>query len=154
MKKVEILDKFMGSWRLNISKPDKRTGNIYSQYRGNSKTHKVFTDIYNVLYINEIKKITKEYLDMIDSPIALAYWFMDDGDKTGVLATNSFTWKEQMDLLEWMKDKWNIACSLNKNKDTYVLRILQENRLDFEKLIFPFIIPSMFYKLKYLDQLI
>ena len=43
MKKVELLDNFMGSYKLYNSTPDKRTGKIYETLRGNSKSHKVFT---------------------------------------------------------------------------------------------------------------
>lgn len=90
MKKVEILGEFMGSYR-EYSYLDNRTNNIYSTIRGNSKSHKVFNDIYNILYINGIKTITQEYLDKINHPIALAYWFMDDGNNNGTIATNGFT---------------------------------------------------------------
>ena len=93
MKKVEILGEFMGTYREH-SYLDSRTNNVYSTIRGNSKSHKVFNDIYNKLYINGVKTITQEYLDMIDHPIALAYWFMDDGSNNGTIATNGFTEKE------------------------------------------------------------
>ena len=76
MKKVEILGEFMGEYR-EYSYLDNRTNNTYYSIRGNSKSHKVFNDIYNKLYINDIKTVTQEYLDMINHPIALAYWFMD-----------------------------------------------------------------------------
>jgi hypothetical protein len=72
MKKVEILGEFMGEYR-EYSYLDNRTNNTYYSIRGNSKSHKVFNDIYNKLYINDIKTVTQEYLDMINHPIALAY---------------------------------------------------------------------------------
>lgn len=72
MKKVEILGEFMGSYR-ESSYFDKRTNKNYYTIRGNSKSHKIFNDIYNILYIDNIKTITEEYLDKIDHPIALAY---------------------------------------------------------------------------------
>lgn len=153
MKKVEILGEFMGSYKLFTPKPDSRTGKIYKTWRGNSKAHKVFTDIYNLLYPNRTKTLTQEYLDKIDHPIALAYWFMDDGTFSGNIATNCFTLSEHNLIKQWMKNKWNLHCSIQKTLNSYNIHILAESRYDFEQLIFPYIIPSMYYKLKFLDVL-
>jgi hypothetical protein len=153
MKKVELLGEFMGSWKLYTPAPDKRTGNIYQSYRGNSYAHKVFTNIWHLAYSNGKKVVTQEYLDKIHSPLALAYWFMDDGSYEGTLATNSFSIEECELLIDWMLQKWNIKCTLQKNQSNYTLYIRSCSRYEFEKLIFPYMIPSMYYKLKYLDKL-
>lgn len=149
MKKAEILGDFMGSYRLIVPKPDPRTGKIYTSYRGNSKAHKVFTDIYNELYINGKKTVTKEFLEKITSPIALAFWFMDDGCNDGTIATNGFSYEEVVLLDEWMLRKWNIHTMIHKNTCNYVLHINTESRQHFENLIKSYIIPEMKYKLKY-----
>ena len=153
MKKVEILDEFMGSYRLYTPNPDKRTGKVYESWRGNSKAHKVFTDIFTLLYPNGIKTITREYLNRITNPIALAYWFMDDGTYDGHIATNCFSESEHNLIIDWMYKNWNILCAKHKNGPQYNLYISQKSRLDFERLIFPYMIPSMYYKLKFLDVL-
>lgn len=153
MKKVELLGEFMGAYKLTNLTPDKRTGKVYATYRGNSKAHPVFTNLYNELYLNGIKTITQDFLDKIHSPIALAYWFMDDGSNDGVLATNSFTLSELDILQNWLKQKWNINTTLQKNQSNFVIYIRQDSRKHFEELIFPFIIPSMYYKLKFLKDL-
>lgn len=152
MKKVEILGEFMGNYKL-YSQYDNRTDKIYQTWRGNSKAHKLFNEVYNLLYPNKIKTITQEYLDKINHPIALAYWFMDDGSECGTIATNCFSLEEVELLINWLKTKWNIISTKQKNKENYVLHISQKSRLDFERLIFPYIIPSMYYKLKFLDIL-
>ena len=152
MKKVEILGEFMGSYKEN-SYFDKRTNKTYYTIRGNSKSHNIFNNIYNTLYINNIKTITQEYLDMIDHPIALAYWFMDDGCYEGILATNGFT-ENEVDLLKlWLKEKWNIDTIKKAYKKYFTLKITKESRPSFDKLISPYIIPSMQYKLKYIFTL-
>ena len=152
MKKVEILGEFMGSYKL-YSQYDNRTNKTYQTWRGNSKSHRVFTSIYNLLYLNGVKTITKEYLNRIIHPIALAYWFMDDGSESGIIATNCFSLEEVELLISWLKTKWDIISTKQKNKDNYVLYISQKSRLDFERLIFPYMVPSMYYKLKFLDIL-
>lgn len=153
MKKVEILGEFMGNYKLYTPSPDKRTGKIYQTWRGNSKAHKVFTSFYNLLYLHGIKTITQEYLNRINSPIALAFWFMDDGTYQGSIATNCFKETEVDLLISWMSCKWNIICTKHKHLDNFILYISQKSRLDFERLIFPYMLPSMYYKLKFLDIL-
>lgn len=148
MEKIKILGEFMGSYKEN-SYLDKRTNNTYYTLRGNSKAHPEFNRIYNLLYIDGVKTITQEYLNLIDSPIALAYWFMDDGDKTGILATNCFSEKEVDLIIQWLEEKWEIFCNKRRNKENFTIYIKAESRLRFEKLISPYIIPSMYYKLKY-----
>lgn len=152
MKKVEILGEFMGSYKL-YSQYDNRTNKTYQTWRGNSKSHKLFNNIYNLLYPNKVKTITQEYLDKINNPIALAFWFMDDGSECGTIATNCFSLEEVELLINWLKNKWNIISTKQKNKENYVLHISQKSRLDFERLIFPYVVPSMYYKLKFLDIL-
>lgn len=153
MSKVKILGNFMGSYKLYTPFPDKRTGKVYQTWRGNSKTHKVFTDIYNELYPNGKKVLTKEFLNTITHPVALAYWFMDDGTYRGVLATHCFSESENDLIIEWMEEKWNILCTKQKELDKFKIHISEKSRLNFEKLIFPYIIPSMYYKLKYIEEL-
>ena len=149
MKKVEILGDFMGNYKLIIPKPDPRTGKIYASYRGNSKAHKVFTDLYNELYINGKKTITKEFLDKITSPIALAYWFMDDGTFCGTLSTDGFLETEVDLLINWLYDYWNIISYKEKNLNHFKIKISEKSRQYFDNLIKPYIIQEMKYKLKY-----
>ena len=153
MKKVEILGEFMGKYKLFIPKPDPRTGKIYKSWRGNSKAHKVFTNIYNLLYPNGIKTITKEYLNKIDNPIALAYWFMDDGCSNGTIATNCFSENEVDLIIKWLNNKWKIKVSKRCQYNKFIIYLPKESRLDFERLIFPYVLPSMYYKLKFLNIL-
>lgn len=156
MKKVEILGEFMGAYRLTNLTPDKRTGKVYATYRGNSKAHPIFNKIRDLLYKEDVKTITQEFLDKINSPIALAYWFMDDGTYRGTFATNGFSEHEVDLLIKWMKEKWNIICTKQQNIQSsvqYVIHISEQSRKYFEELIFPYMIPSMYYKLKFLPQL-
>ena len=150
MKKVEILGNFMGAYRLETPPPDKRTGNIYQTYRGNSYAHPIFTNIYNTLYINNVKTVTEDYLSKIYHPIALAYWFMDDGTNNGTIATGLFSINECKLLQKWLLEKFNIESTVQEDKNhnwTYI-HIKQKSRHHFEELIKPYIIPEMHYKLQ------
>lgn len=152
MKKVELLGEFMGSYK-ESSYFDKRTNKEYFTMRGQSKAHEEITKLYNLFYPNGTKIITKELLNKIDHPIALAYWFMDDGTERGTFATNCFTEQEVDLLINWMKEKWDIECTKQKNKSNFAIHISATSRLKFETLIFPYVVSSMYYKLKYLSEL-
>ena len=78
---------------------------------------------------------------------------MDDGTENGSISTNCFSTNEVDLLINWMYNKWGILCTKQKNQNNYVLHISQKDRLKFEELIFPYIIPSMYYKLRFLDVL-
>ena len=104
-----------------------------------------------------IKTITIKLLNMI-KPLALLYWYLDDGDyskkKTIKLSTYSFSKKEHIIIKKWFKDNFDInsiISSINRNeKNMFYIRM---NRIDSDKfisLITPFkhIIPeSMHYKI-------
>lgn len=157
MSNVQILGDKMGSYRLG-SYLDQRTNKEYFTYRGNSKFDSLFGDLRKITYTNNDKKlVTQEWLDKITSPLALAFWFMDDGTHRGTIATNGFSEAEVDLLIKWMKEKWNIVCTKQQNVQNtiqYVIHISSHSRYNFEKLIFPFVIPSMYYKLKYTSLLL
>jgi hypothetical protein len=78
---------------------------------------------------------------------------MDDGTKTGScysFATASFSFKEHEKLLELLNNKYNLVCSIHrkesKQKSIYVSAV-NESNVNFKKLIEPFIVESMKYKL-------
>lgn len=150
MAKVELLGDFMGSYRYSEGIVDSRTDKKYPSYRGNSLSHPEFTRLYNIIYPNGKKKITQEYVDMITHPIALAFWFMDDGSNVGVIATNSFE-LEEIEILINLLNKFNInniSIQLT-NKNQYLLNILSSSREKFDTLIKPYMVEDMKYKLKY-----
>ena len=83
------------------------------------------------------------------TPLALAILIMDDGTwKPGVrIATNCFT-KEEVELLSLALDsKFNLKSSLHKNNNNYQLYIKQESLPLLRKLVLPYMVPSMLYKL-------
>lgn len=142
---------------------DKRLKKYLPCYHAKTLTHPLFTKIYNILYINNVKTVTKEWLSYV-TPRGLAYWFMDDGTSSGSLYTMSFSLEENELLQEWLLNTYNIKTSIHKykgyNKESdkklihgtldfyYSLFILKESREIFKNLIKPYVVPSMEYKLQ------
>lgn len=125
---------------------DKRTQKYYNRYTVRLLAHPIFEILYNELYINGIKTITKEYLNKL-TPRSLAYWFMDDGCNSGTLATNCFS-KEECELIrDWLYIRYNIETTLQRNNKQYLVYIRTKSRQLFYDLVSPYFIPSMLYKI-------
>jgi hypothetical protein len=102
---------------------------------------------------NKYVKILPSNLEDYLTPLALAIWFMDDGSrlKHGGLriATNNFTKKEVESLCVILKLKYNLICSIHSaglNKG-FILYINKQSKTEFIKLVKPYILPSLIYKL-------
>jgi hypothetical protein len=86
------------------------------------------------------------------TPLALAVWFMNDGSKIGQgarIATNCFSLEEIEFLSLILKNKFNLDTAPNlagKNKG-YILYIKKNSMGTLSKLIKPYMIDSMLYKL-------
>ena len=105
--------------------------------------------LYKLFYTNNKVKVVPNNISELLTPLALAIWIMDDGTwKPGVrIATNCFT-KEEVELLSLALDsKFNLKSSLHKNNSNYQLYIKQESLPLLRKLVLPYMVPSMHYKL-------
>lgn len=123
---------------------------IYSAYRFGTYGYSSWMWLYKLFYTNsKIKRVPKNIVDLL-TPLALAIWIMDDGTlkQPGVrIATNCFT-KQEVELLALvLETKFNLRCTLQKNNKKYQLYIKQESIPLLKKLILPYMVPSMLYKL-------
>jgi len=118
-------------------------------YRFNTKQHSELTRFHRLFYENNKKRIPKNIkLD----PLMLAVWYMDDGSKCRendvYLNTQQFDSKDQEKCIEMLLDL-GIESSINRDKNYKRIRIKKYSLPIFFKIISPFIIPSMKYKLSY-----
>lgn len=111
------------------------------------------------LFYSTGKKVVpnKEFLDLFLTPLAIAVWVCDDGSRSGKgfkFCTNSFSKEEIQLLCDVLYRKYNIKGRPNRTgffKKTgeiqYCLYIRQESMAVFIRLVKPFIVQSMYYKL-------
>ena len=143
-----------------ISKPrlvkiyDKRFNKVYSQWRFRTKSHKVFSILRNSFYPKGKKIIPQKIESFLKSPLSLAVWFMDDGgrrnDCYGVfLNTLSFTKAENKILRKCLKRNFSLNSRIHWVQDGYRLYIPSKNIKHFSALVYPYIVPSMTYKLPF-----
>lgn len=131
---------------VETSRYDERTSNTYFSVYFTLKHCKYLTKIYNQLYIKGRKTITYEYIKDIQ-PLGIAIWFMDDGCKTECsysIATNCFSIEEINILQKWLKEIYNIDTNIHSK---HILYIYATSKNDFTRLISPYIIECMKYKL-------
>lgn len=135
--------------KFSISKrktADKRTGVYYESAICRLPANPALLFIYNSLYINGRKTITKEFLQNFDE-LSLAVMFMDDGSNTKSsinIATNCFNEEELLILLEFFKKKFNLTFHINSNHSIYLLKKDFEH---FKDLVLPFMRQELLYKL-------
>lgn len=129
-----------------IEKLDKRTNNIYTSLQAYSNKYEDIVELRNKFYPEGVKVITEEILKDFNE-ISLAYLFMDDGnyEKYGAkIALCNFTNNEIKIFQTFLHKKWNIVTSKHKDNSIYIKAI---SRKKFIELVFPYIIPSMMYKI-------
>ena len=110
--------------------------------------HPQILEMANELYPKNKKTVTREYLDRL-SPLGLAVWWMDDGSESGSLSTHSFSKKENEIIVEYFKEKWDIASKVlkDKSKELYFIRIKHKSLSDFRNIIKEYIPECMLYKI-------
>lgn len=116
-------------------------------YRFTTRSLPVFTTFYQQFFLNK-KKIIPTNLML--SPLTLAVWFMDDGNKSRssiYLNTQRFSLEEQALLQKLLLEQWGIEATLNKDKCYWRIRIRVSSIEKFVSLIKPHLLPEFQYKL-------
>ena len=133
---------------------DKRYKKDYFQWRFKTRSDKFFIPFYNYFYKKGKKQIHKNIIEILKSPLSLAVWFMDDGgrrnDSYGLfLNTLSFSLKEQKTLVECLKKNFSLESRIHWIQCGYRLYIPSKEAKRFCKIVNPYLLPTMKYKLSY-----
>lgn len=125
-----------------------------------SMSHPELVDIHALVYPNGCKSVSQKLLDEL-TPLAVAFWFMDDGSflahpnaRQIILCTDSFSEEENHRIVDWFSVRYGIVVKVQYSKSgwkagrTYIrLRINRSQVPVFDSLVRPFMCPSMLYKL-------
>jgi recombination protein RecA len=154
-------------WKYQILKPFVFTEpKISHRFAGNGEKyekswwfrtirHPLFTEIYKDFYkgngYRTGKKVIPAWLKKELTPLALAVWIMDDGSFSRNridISTYSFTIAEIKTLQKYFKELFDIKMNYYRDRDKgYRMYSNQEETLKLIKIISPYIIPSMMYKI-------
>ena len=99
------------------------------------------------------KKIIPKMINKLITPQSLAIWFMDDGsikskaDKALVIHTHGYSKDDLLLITKVLESKFGLKIGLQKQYDKWRLYIYSQSVDNFKKIILPYILPSMQYKL-------
>lgn len=125
---------------------DSRTKNEYHEIRIQSRTHKIFSDLYRKWYRNGKKVIHDDIWDLDNLGLAIIYF--DDGWKTKhtyEISLEDYT-KQDIDILaDVLQTKFNLDCTVPARERS--LYIKTKSAESFREIIKPFITKDTEYKL-------
>ena len=131
----------------------KLKGKTYESIVFDTLTYSVF-NYYHELFYKDNKKVVPLSIGEHLTARSLAYWAMDDGgaDRSGfILYTNSFTKDEVNLLINVLKSKFDLNCSIHTRNDKiikpHMIYIKGDSWYKFKSLIEPYVIPHFSYKL-------
>jgi hypothetical protein len=115
-------------------------------------SHPEITNFRKIFYRDKRKIIPVNIQKYLIHPISLAVWFMDDGGleskkKTSTISTHSFSEEENELLIECFRKNFGLKINLNWDGKGFRLYIPMESIKTFKNLVYPYILPSMMYKL-------
>lgn len=147
-----------------------RTDKVYRMCRV-SKSNSYFRRLKHAIYKNGVKKFTRNTLNLL-TPEGIAVWYMDDGhagrnynrdDKVSSVYSTISTYcseKEARIICDYFIEKWGIEFRVGYDmtkrsnpEHSHIIRVNTHMTRRFVKLIKPYILPSMQYKISHVDDI-
>lgn len=131
---------------------DRRTSKIYIHWRFATQSRSEFDSFWSSFYNSGRKVIPNNIVELLNSPLALAVWYMDDGYrrkdcKALHLNTQGYTENEQILLQKCLLENFGVETKIHRARKYTKLYIPSKEANKFCKLIEPHMIPSMSRKL-------
>lgn len=149
----ELFQEFCGSKPLVMSKFDSRPNKNkeYGAIKFQSLSLPCFNIYRELFYNSEGQKILPSNLEDLLTARGLAHWMMDDGYKSGsglYLCTESFSVSEMEFLVNILKGKFGLVCSIHKvTKGGHRIYIHSTSVDTLKGLVQPYFVPHFYYKL-------
>ncbi|MBI2058068.1 MAG: hypothetical protein HYT63_03785 [Candidatus Yanofskybacteria bacterium] len=125
-------------------------------WRFQTLSNDAFTELWKTFYPNGKKIIPGNLTYLLqDSPLALAVWLMDDGNRNHeavFINTQSFELSEQYKLSEVLKNAFDLHVTVNKHsvsngRQLYRIRIDTESTRKLPSLLSNYLLPKFYYKI-------
>ena len=163
--KAELVRKiFGGSFSTREKRANVANGKTY-YLCGFSKSNRYFRVLKKMMYRDRKKTITWQVLNML-TPHGIAIWYMDDGsakrniNQAGYVSSVSTeiatccTEQEATIICKWFRDRYDINFKPFNMKGKTSIRCNTQESHKFARVVEPYIIPSMRYKLSHVADLI
>ncbi len=125
-------------------------------WRFQTLSNSVFSDLYNAFYKNGKKVVPDNIIELFEkSPLALAVWLMDDGNKNHqavFLNTQSFSLSQQQKLCQALHKVFGFHVTLNRHSKSkgvqlYRIRINTKSTQKLKSIVEGYILLQFSYKL-------
>lgn len=111
------------------------------------------TELYSLFYPNGIKIVPHNIYELL-TPVALAHLIMGDGSALRhglIICTNSYSIQDVVRLMNVLIIRYRLECSLSLKKQNknfeYMIYIRQDSMSRLQRIVEPFIVGSMMYKI-------
>lgn len=136
-----------------VNKQEDKRGNSVMYQFGTLSHHEL--NFYRNLFYENNRKIIRDELRNYLTPLGLATWFMDDGSKCNRcnyrLATDGFDKVDNYKLQQILKANFDLNAKvleyIRNDKKYYYLALNKYNTVNMTKIIAPYIVNCMKYKL-------
>jgi len=150
--KQKMLGEFVTGKTMLVHAFHKKYQKFYESVRLYTFSHAVLIPYWNQFYPQGRKHVPLEIGKLLNHPLSLAVWLMDDGYKRNDcnalrLNTDSFSEDEQALLRDALLDNFGIGSSLHKKGKYWNIYIPQKFAYQFADLVRPYIIPDLAYKI-------
>ena len=150
----ELFKNFTTSAPIKHTSVDKRSPGItYVSWSFATTQQACFRFYGPQFYDSDGRKKIPKIIGKLLKPRSIAYWYMDDGAQKwkgkskGVrFCTDNFLHSEVQFLAQILQDKYNLKTSLQKKGKNYRVFVSSYSYELIRKLIWDFLIPSMYYK--------
>lgn len=118
---------------------------LYFTFKSNTQLN----SLYHAFYDESGKKHIPDDLSLL-TPIAMAFWFMDDGSASNPsirIATCSFSVQDLERLKCFLYQRYSLEVTITRERKLY---FKAKTKKRFKELVEPYIIESMKYKLKFI----
>nr|QVG61556.1 hypothetical protein [Rhizoctonia sp.] len=127
------------------------TGKIFSRVKFSTRALPCFNELYELFYPLG-KKIVPLNIAELLTPLGLAYWVCDDGsfckrDRVVIINTQGFSEQEVNFLAKILNDKFKLNCTVNKNRNGFVIRIPNKSLPILQALLKDIVPSMMLYKI-------
>ncbi|MDO9581032.1 MAG: LAGLIDADG endonuclease [Bacteroidales bacterium] len=128
---------------------------VLVSWRFSTVTHSKLTYYHKLFYRDRKKKVPEEINRLFTHPLSLAVWLMDDGNRNKevlFLSTQNFILEEQERLRSCLWENFGVDSTINfhsngKGRRLYRIRLTRKGTAKACKLVDPYIIPLLKYKL-------
>lgn len=115
-------------------------------------SHAIFTELRKQFYKHGHKILPNNMKQILNDPLAMAVWFMDDGTRFGngslTINTQSFSKLDNLKIVNLLKKMHGWRVTLHRDHGRYRIFIGKDSSVDLKRLIQPYILQSLSYKIK------